>query len=109
MEWINRQAPRLWLLGILASLSVNLHKVQKNFLQRQMGTKLLVQGAPVVTPSGMLDQEMRKLTKDTLQDLIDLVIPMSILGYVNVSSGTVGLAGSITSLMGAASIYPKAE
>ncbi|PJF16785.1 Pex11p [Paramicrosporidium saccamoebae] len=100
MAWINAQAPRLWLLGILSSLGVNLHKIQKNFSQRQF--HLMVQSAPMG-----LDKEMKKTTKDTVQDLIDLIIPMSLLGYVNVSSGTVGLAGSITSLMSAASIYPR--
>lgn len=106
MGYINRHAPRLWLFGILASLMVNLHKMQKNFMERQITMKLLVQGGPNASPFLLLDKEMRKVTKDTLQDLIDLVIPLSIIGWLDLSPGTVGLAGSITSLMGASSVYP---
>lgn len=102
MESINKEAPRLWLIGIMASLSVNLHKIQKNFLARKIDAKIIMQGG-----TGSLDKEMKKVTKDAVQDLIDLVIPLSILGWVNVTPGTVGLAGTITSIMGAASLYPS--
>jgi hypothetical protein len=45
--------------------------------------------------------------KATLQDLIDLVIPLSLMGIIDVSPGVVGLAGTITSLLGAASLWPS--
>lgn len=102
MAWVNKQAPRLWLLGILSNLMVNLHRIQVNFQQRQF--QLLTEPLSVTK---VLDKEMRKLTKDALQDLIDLVIPLSLTGWVEASPGTVGLAGSITSLMGAVSLYPS--
>ena len=108
MADINKHAPRLWLVGILASLMVNLHKMQQNFMQRQVQAKLLVQGAPA-GGKALLDKEMQKVTRDTLQDLIDLTIPLSIVGWLDLSPGTVGLAGSITSLMGAASLYPSSS
>lgn len=81
---------------------VNLHRIQVNFQQRQL--QLLTEPLSVTK---VLDKEMRKLTKDALQDLIDLVIPLSLTGWVEASAGTVGLAGSITSLLGAASLYPS--
>lgn len=105
MAMINQTAPRLWLLGIASSLLVNLHKIQKNFLRRQVDVHLLIQGAP--KGRELLDGEMKKYTKDALQDLIDLIIPLSMLGWINVSPGTVGLAGTITSIMGATSLFPK--
>lgn len=107
MASINQTAPRLWFLGILASLVVNLHKIQKNFLQRQMEMRLLLQGTPQGGLAKVLDKEMRKVTRDALQDMIDLVIPLSLMGWIDVSAGTVGLAGAITSVMGAAAIYPS--
>lgn len=100
MNTINKQAPRLWLLGIMANLIVNLYKIQLNFYQRKVD---------LLTAPNVLDREMKKFTKDAVQDLIDLTIPLSILGWINVSPGTVGLAGSISSLMGAASIYPSSK
>ena len=37
---------------------------------------------------------------DTVKNLTDLVLPLSILNYINTSSGTQGLMGMISSLMG---------
>ena len=104
MNSINLQAPRLWLSGILASLAVNLHKMQLNFKARKAEMK--IQNAEACALS-LLDKDLRKITRDALQDLIDLVIPLSIVGWIDISPGTVGLAGSVTSLMGAAAIYPS--
>ncbi len=104
---INQNAPRLWLLGILASLLVNLYKIQKNFLQRQVEIRLLLQGAPKEGLAKMLDKEMRQVTRDALQDMIDLVIPLSMLGWIKASPGTVGLAGAITSVVGTDELYPS--
>lgn len=104
---INRQAPRLWLLGILSSLLVNLHRIHKTFTERQVHVHLLLGGAPAPRPTEILwEGEMRKASKDALQDLIDLIIPLSLIGWINVSPGTVGLAGTVTSLLGASSLYP---
>jgi len=101
---INANAPRLWLLGIAASLTVNLYKMEQNFLSRKIQLRMLMNGS--IGAGHLLDREMSKLTRSALQDLIDLIIPLSIMGYINISASTVGLAGSITSVMGAMAIYP---
>ena len=106
MQVVNKNAPRLWFIGILASLLTNLYKVRCGYMQRVGGFSLLTKAEPHGL-SSIMDVEMQRLTKDSLQDLIDLVIPLSLMDWIKVSSGTVGLAGSITSLMGATSIYPN--
>lgn len=85
---INKQAPRLWMLGIAASLMVSLYKLE---MKRRQGKVSL----------------WDPLVYKAVQDAIDLLIPLSITGWLPLSSGTVGLAGTITSLMGAWSIYPS--
>ena len=49
----------------------------------------------------------RQLAMDCIQDLIDLIIPLSLMGAVDASPGVVGLAGTITSIMGAYNLWPK--
>lgn len=103
MERINYHAPRLWFLGIVASLLTNLHRIQLSYHQRQVGQLLGTRASKEL----ISDRELKKVCKDALQDLIDLVIPLSLMGWVDITPGTVGLAGAITSLMGASSLYPR--
>jgi len=96
---INKQAPRLWLLGIVSNLMINLHKIHLNYHSISLLSGL--------HKNQEAEGELRKASKDAVQDMIDLIIPLSLMGWISVSPGTVGLAGSITSLMGALSLYPK--
>lgn len=96
---INEQAPRLWLLGIVSNLMINLHKIHRTYHSIS-----LLSGT---CKSREAEYELRKASKDAIQDMIDLIIPLTLMGWISVSPGTVGLAGSITSLMGALSLYPK--
>jgi len=56
---------------------------------------------------GLIDLEMRQTVKDTLQDLVDLVIPLSLMRVMDVSQGTVGLAGSVSSLLALSTLWGK--
>lgn len=40
-----------------------------------------------------------------VSDLCDLTIPSSVLGYINLDDGIVGLAGTVSSLIGVRSIW----
>ncbi|KAG0276558.1 hypothetical protein BGZ95_007393, partial [Linnemannia exigua] len=51
--------------------------------------------------------EQHALNKALLQDGLDLLIPASGLGYVDLDDGVVGLIGTATSLMGAESHWAK--
>lgn len=53
------------------------------------------------------DARGRQIGVNLLQDLLDLIIPLSIIGVLNVSPGSVGLVGTATSLIGAYSIMYK--
>lgn len=42
-----------------------------------------------------------------ISDICDLTIPSSALGYVNLDDGIVGLAGTVSSLIGVYSVWQK--
>lgn len=109
LEFINKYAPRLWLFGILSSLSLNLYKLQATFERRQVHLrKLLVAGHLNELGEKLkgLDEEGKKVAQSALIDMIDVIIPLSMLGFIEISPGVVGLAGTITSVLGAASLWP---
>jgi hypothetical protein len=53
------------------------------------------------------DGETRQAAKDALQDLVDLIIPLSLMGTIPASPGVVGLAGTFTSILGLTTMWPK--
>lgn len=104
-EWlgfVNRNAPRLWLLGLLSSLSLNLYKIH-----RLNPDCLKSRGdAHEALCKGLDHQATRQVVKDALQDAVDLVIPLSLMGSIDVNPGVVGLAGTFTSCLGISSLLP---
>jgi len=111
--WIGRNAARLWLLGILSSLALNLYKLQSIFDQRQIHLRQLITGgAGSLSVSGMaerfagMDRETKRVVQAAVQDMIDVILPLSLTGFIEVSPGIVGLAGTVTSLMGCFSLWP---
>lgn len=101
---MNYWAPRFWLGGLLCSLLTNLYRLQ----QAHAATCLRVSSANIRSFATEVLREMddgtRQTAVDALQDLVDLVIPVSMLGVVEVSPIIVGAAGTFTSLLGAASL-----
>lgn len=103
---VNENAPRLWLLGLVSSLSMNLykiHRLQPVLLQQrsQVNCKELCK---ILREA---DGATKQAAKDALQDLVDLIIPLSLMGTVQASPGVVGLAGTFTSILGLSSLWPK--
>lgn len=56
---------------------------------------------------GLADLEMRQAVKDALQDLVDLIIPLSLMKVMDINQGTVGLAGSISSLLALSTLWTR--
>jgi hypothetical protein len=55
------------------------------------------------------DGETRQVAKDALQDLVDLLIPLSLSGTLQLSPGVVGAAGTFTSILALTSLWPKSN
>lgn len=56
---------------------------------------------------GGLIRERSAVTTQLFSDLCDLTIPTSALGYVKLDDGVVGIAGTISSLIGLVSAWKK--
>ncbi|OLY78911.1 hypothetical protein AYI68_g7029 [Smittium mucronatum] len=54
-----------------------------------------------------LDAKSHAVHKQLLVDSLDMLIPIGILGIVNLNNGIVGIAGAITSLLGAHDIASR--
>ena len=105
LKVVNDLAPRLWLTGLIASVLYNLYRAESHFKEAMSEGKIkdfsggflkMVQHDPIFQ-SHLLD---------ALQDLLDMTIPLTLSNMYTFSQGTVGLAGTITSLMGARSLWP---
>ena len=51
--------------------------------------------------------ERAAINKQLIQDLCDLVVPATALGFTNFDDGFVGLAGTVSSLIGVHSQWKK--
>lgn len=107
-EFVNKNAPRLWFLGLISSLSMNLYKIHRLHPQlkaTQFKELQNISGLPAALKA--VDTETRQAAKDALQDLVDLIIPLSLMGAIDVNAGVVGAAGTFTSILGITSLWPK--
>lgn len=105
---INQNAPRLWFLGLVSSLSLNLYKIHRLHPQlKATRFKDLSQLSGVPAALTAVDAATRQAAKDALQDLVDLVIPLSLMGVIEASPGVIGLAGTFTSVLGITTLWPK--
>jgi hypothetical protein len=104
-KFVNENAPRLWLLGLVSSLSLNLYKIHR--LQPLLLQKCTVAPAELRQIVKEADGEMRQAAKDALQDLVDLIIPLSLTGSLQVSPGVVGAAGTFTSILSLTTLWPS--
>ena len=53
------------------------------------------------------DAQARVIAMDLVQDLLDLVIPLSLSGIVEVNQGLVGVCGTVTSVMAIGRLLQK--
>jgi peroxin-11B len=105
-----------WFVGLLFGAFVSLYKLQvlvkeERALLSTLPPHLDLQRNDVddVRKKAllMLQEKKAKQVMGVVKNGTDLIIPAARLKWVDVSEGTVGLAGTITSVMGMYSTYPK--
>lgn len=99
-------SPRLWLLGIASSLALGLHRVQMLSVRRR---RLALTSAADPEAMRELQKEADALSTSVVCDALDMLIPLTAMGYLPLSPGVVGLAGTITSVLGGIAIYPSSN
>jgi hypothetical protein len=71
LEFINKNAPRLWLLGIGSSFALNIYKLQANFERRQIQLRQIMSRGGV----NNLAEQFASLDKYiTILQTIDLML-----------------------------------
>ena len=97
IEIFNYYAPRFWAIGLLASASLNTRKLlswrQESIARISAGTTVNAEFRRIAE-----DAQARVIAMDLVQDLLDLVIPLSLSGIVEVNQGVVGVCGTVTSV-----------
>lgn len=113
IKWFNTNAARCWFMGLLFAVAADGYRLRNNFqrmqlLEKSAGKKF--DDEPETTVQKELQSlkvEQGKILTELFQDSLDTVIPMSLLGWISVSSGFVGAVGTITSVIGCKNAWPK--
>lgn len=103
---ITKKAYQCWLFALVSAVLLDLYKLQTNAMKLEIANKMLKAGKLEAGEDAQkevstLKAQRKELVLQTVQDTLDISIPASGLGYVQLESGVVGLFGMITSLLGA--------
>lgn len=107
---ISKNAARFWLFGISCSLVSGIYKTYMLVQRQRLATR------PRATAEKEAERrvELHQISSESvgvrlqmLQDFCDWLNPLSNLDFVSLSDGTVGLAGTLSSLLGARSQWIK--
>ncbi|OTB09619.1 hypothetical protein M426DRAFT_316165 [Hypoxylon sp. CI-4A] len=99
-----REAYRFWAVGLLCSFVAQTYTL---FRLREREAKVDKKEGEGVVESKKIALERAASQLQLLSDLCDLTIPTSALGWVGFDDGFVGLAGTVSSLIGVYSQWKK--
>jgi len=101
---LQQQAYKAWLFGLLASAIAGFYS---NY-------QLMQRAKTINEKNGEGKVEMKKIERQRtitniqlISDLCDLTVPSTALGYVAFDDGIVGLAGTVSSLLGVHGVWQK--
>ncbi|RYP12194.1 hypothetical protein DL767_011399 [Monosporascus sp. MG133] len=100
----SREAYRFWAMGLLCSVVAQTYTLYR---LRQREAKVDRKEGEGVVESKKIAMERKASQLQLLSDLCDLTIPSSALGWVMLDDGIVGLAGTVSSLIGVYTQWKK--
>lgn len=102
-----REGYRAWFTGISFSIASSLYQLYR---LRERSLKLSAnkgaEAEPVVEAK-KIERETNQVRLQLISDLCDLTIPASTLGWAKLDDGIVGLAGTVSSLLGVYTQWKK--
>jgi len=101
---LQKEAYKAWLTGLAFSAVSGFYSLYK-LREREMAVDK--KDGEGVVESKRIQKERAAINLQLLSDLCDLTVPTSALGYTNFDDGFVGLAGTVSSLIGAYGIWKK--
>ncbi|KAG0361111.1 peroxisomal biogenesis factor 11 [Gamsiella multidivaricata] len=105
-------ASRFWLAGIVFGFVSGLYKTRQIQIRRESAARGLAHSGEAEKSKARTDlkslaKEQHSVNKQLLQDGLDMLIPATGLGYLNLDDGAVGLIGTATAIMGAQTQWRK--
>ncbi|KAL8304493.1 hypothetical protein RB597_004346 [Gaeumannomyces tritici] len=101
---LQREAYRFWAMGLLCSVSAQLYALYR--LKEREARVDRKEGEGVVEGKRIALERTAARTQ-LLSDLCDLTIPFSALGWVGLDDGIVGIAGTVSSVLGVIAQWKK--
>ncbi|KAL1997539.1 hypothetical protein VTN49DRAFT_70 [Thermomyces lanuginosus] len=101
---LQQHAYRAWLAGLVCSFVSGVYTLWR--LAEKEKTINRKEGEGVVEAK-KIEKERAAARTQLVSDICDLTVPTSALGYVNLDDGIVGIAGTISSLIGVQSAWQK--
>ena len=101
-SWSVRGAP-FWFTAILVCLLRDLYEIISYF-RWKFGRQKKLEDAELIVeerdPVSMFVKECPQVAMDTIRNLADVMIPLNLWGFVDLSQGTIGLLGLVSSICG---------
>jgi len=101
---LQKEAYRSWMFGLLFSAVSGSYSL---YQLRQQSSKIDKKDGEGVVASKRIEKERAAINLQLLSDLCDLTVPVSALGFANLDDGLVGLAGTVSSLIGVFAQWKK--
>ncbi|KAI9714146.1 MAG: hypothetical protein M1812_006474 [Candelaria pacifica] len=101
---LQREAYRAWFAGLLFNTIAGIYTL---YQLRQRSQAINMKEGEGVVESKKVERERAATNLQLISDLCDLTVPSSALGYANLDDGIVGLAGTVSSLIGVWSVWKK--
>ncbi|EXJ72597.1 uncharacterized protein A1O5_03743 [Cladophialophora psammophila CBS 110553] len=101
---IQATAYRFWFTGLVASALAGIYNTYK---LRERARAVDEKDAEAKVEKVKIARQQRTVNIQLISDLCDLTVPGTILGYVNLDDGIIGLAGVTSSLLGMYGAWQK--
>ncbi|KAF2267339.1 peroxisomal biogenesis factor 11 [Lojkania enalia] len=99
-----REAYRAWFAGISCSIISSIYSL---YCLRERAAKINEKEGEGVVEKKKVDKEANAVKIQLLSDLCDITVPSAALGWVAFDDGIVGLAGTVSSLLGVYTQWKK--
>ncbi|KAI9682378.1 MAG: Peroxisomal membrane protein PMP27 [Caeruleum heppii] len=101
---LQREAYKAWLTGLIFNAVSGVYTLYQLKQRAEVIDRKEGEG---VVESKKLERERQATHLQLISDLCDITVPTSALGYLNLDEGVVGLAGTVSSLIGVYGVWKK--
>ncbi|EGP88273.1 unnamed protein product [Zymoseptoria tritici ST99CH_1A5] len=103
---LQREAYRAWFTGLTCNILAGVYTLY-NMRQLEQQQAARSEDAEKKMESKKLEKERAAVKLQLLSDVCDITVPSSAIGFVNLDDGVVGLAGTVSSLIGLSAAWLK--